>query len=75
MITHSLEQLKQSNLILLEELGEHCRDYLAALEAWQKDTSDQELRGTLEAAALQLKFHMDALTPSLELEDELSDGD
>ena len=75
MITHSLEQLKQSNVTLLEELGEHCREYLAALEAWQKNPADEELRGTLEAAAFQLKFHMDALEPSLELEDELSDVD
>ena len=73
MVAHSLEQIKQSNRVLLEELGEHCQEYLAALEDWRKNPEDEELQGVLEAAALQLKFHMDALEPSLELEDELSD--
>ncbi len=73
-IVHSLEQIKASNVSLLEELGEHAEQYLQILREW-RESPTIELRAKLEVAASVLKIHAETLEPSLELEDELSDED
>jgi flagellar biosynthesis/type III secretory pathway chaperone len=71
-IIHNLEQIKATNVVLLEELGEHAQQYLQVLQEWKANPT-YELRGKLEAAAGQLKLHAEVMESSLELEDELSD--
>ena len=71
-IVHNLEQIKASNITLLEELGEHAEEYLQILRDWKANPST-ELRARLEVAASILKNHAESLEPSLELEDELSE--
>jgi hypothetical protein len=71
-IVHSLEQIRASNITLLEELGEHAEAYLQILREWKANPT-VELRAKLEVAASILKSHAEILESSLELEDELSD--
>ena len=70
-IVHSLEQIRASNMTLLEELGEHVEAYLQILREWKVNPTVE-----LRAQARGGSFH--SPTPclsSLELEDELSDGE
>ena len=65
-IVHSLEQISESNITLLEELGEHAEAYLQILREWKANPTI-ELRARLEVAACVLKNHAEFLEPCLEL--------
>lgn len=66
----SLEQLQALNRLMFEELGEHAEEYLKTLAAW-KAAPNEDLRAKLEAQAIGLRIHIEAMEPGLEQETDL----
>ncbi len=66
-----LEELQSLNKAMFEELGEHAQDYLNTLKAWLANPQDEDLRAKLEAQAIGLRIHVEAMEGGLEGESDL----